>query len=71
MFVRSKLIFKFLDFFHFPFPYREVKPLYKVIPQAAASVGGAMMGSQHVYDLKGAVPVVVGGGGGVQGTLRW
>ena len=51
MFVRSKLIFKFLDFFHFPFPYREVKPLYKVIPQAAASVGGAMMGSQHVYDL--------------------
>lgn len=39
----------------------EVKPLYKVLPQTAASVGSAMMGSQHVYDLKAAVPVALGG----------
>ncbi len=45
----------------------EVKPLYRVVPQKSASVGGAMMGSQHVYDLKGAVGVGMGGRGGAQG----
>jgi hypothetical protein len=46
---------------------REVRPLYKVVPQSAASVGGAMMGSSHVYDLHGAVPVAVGNRGGPSG----
>ena len=48
----------------------EIKPLYRVVPQAAASVGGAMMGSEHVYDIKGAVPVAVGSSIGAGGLYN-
>lgn len=44
----------------------ETPALYTVLPEKLASVGGAMMGSSHVYDMSAAVPgglkkVVAGG----------
>eukprot|EP00048_Salpingoeca_helianthica_P016006 m.229893 g.229893 ORF g.229893 m.229893 type:complete len:590 (-) comp17867_c0_seq1:25-1794(-) len=41
----------------------ELQPLYRVVPQAPASVGGAMMGSSHVYDIRNAVSVTAAGRG--------
>ena len=34
----------------------ETPALYTVLPEKTASVGGAMMGSSHVYDMASAVP---------------
>ena len=34
----------------------ETPSLYTVLPEKTASVGGAMMGSSHVYDMASAVP---------------
>ena len=34
----------------------ETPALYTVLPEKAASVGGSMMGSSHVYDMASAVP---------------
>ena len=45
--------------FYPPSPYLssgETPALYTVLPEKTASVGGAMMGSSHVYDMASAVP---------------
>ncbi len=34
----------------------ETPALYTVLPEKTAAVGGAMMGSSHVYDLGAAAP---------------
>ena len=34
----------------------ETPALYTVLPEKAAAIGGAMMGSAHVYDIGAAVP---------------
>ena len=34
----------------------ETPALYTVLPEKTAAVGGAMMGSSHVYDIGAAVP---------------
>ena len=35
----------------YPFCRGETPALYTVLPEKAASVGGAVMGSSHVYDV--------------------
>ncbi len=37
----------------------ETPALYTVLPEKTAAVGGAMMGSSHVYDLGAAAPGVI------------
>ncbi len=52
----------FFEFFYDVYCSGETPALYTVIPEKAASVGGAMMGSAHVYELGSAAPAAAAGG---------